>query len=242
MRVPSSTKPRSLKRTNKRASRKGQATSRRGIGRPAAGPKTVGREALIDRTCELLMQMPPNRITRAEVARHMGVDPSLIRYYFRDRSMLLLAAMEKLTAEFSRMLDQELGQADRGPEGALRARVSALQKFETTYPFFHRLLIDEFVNLNSPAAARFLQQLTAQAMAGYGAILDEGVSQGIFRRTDSAFLFLAVVGMCEFFVNGMPILRIALGKNFDEKGLSARYREFICELLLNGIRAPPAPA
>jgi TetR/AcrR family transcriptional regulator len=242
MRVPSSTKSRSVKATKQRTSRSGQPAGRRGIGRPAAGPKTVGREALIDRTCELLTQMPPNRITRAAVARHMGVDPSLIRYYFRDRSMLLLAAMEKLTAEFSRMLEQELAQAVRGPEGALRARVSALQKFETTYPFFHRLLIDEFVNLNSPAAARFLQQLTAQAVAGYGAILEEGVSQGVFRQTDSAFLFLAAVGVCEFFVNGMPILRIALGKNFDEKGLGARYREFICDLLLNGIRAPSAPA
>jgi TetR/AcrR family transcriptional regulator len=241
MRVPSSTKSQPLKGKKKRAVRGRPAAGRRGIGRPAAGPTTVGREALIVRTCELLTQMPPNRITRAAVARHMGVDPSLIRYYFRDRSMLLLAAMEKLTAEFSRMLDQELAQADHGPEGALRARVSALQKFETAYPFFHRLLIDEFVNLHSPAAARFLQQLTAQAVAGYGAILDEGVSQGVFRRTDNAFLFLAVIGVCEFFVNGMPILRIALGKSFDEIGLSARYREFICDLLLNGIRAPPPP-
>lgn len=242
MRVPSSAKSQTHKPSKKRATRTGTAPGIRGIGRPAAGPKTVGREALIDRTCELLTQMPPNRITRAEVARHMGVDPSLIRYYFRDRSMLLLAAMEKLTAGFSRMLEQELKQADRSPEGALRARVSALQKFGTTYPFFHRLLIDEFVNLNSPAAARFLQQLTAQAVAGYEAILDDGVSQGVFRRTDSAFLFLAVIGVCEFFVNGMPILRIALGKSFDEKGLSARYREFICDLLLNGIRAPAPPA
>jgi TetR/AcrR family transcriptional regulator len=242
MHVPSSTKSRSRKGTKKRAARDSQSASRRGIGRPAAGPRTVGREALIDRTCELLTQMPPNRITRAEVARHMGVDPSLIRYYFRDRSMLLLAAMEKLTAEFSRMLERELAQAEHGPEGALRARISALQKFETTYPFFHRLLIDEFVNLNSPAAARFLQQLTAQAVAGYGAILDEGISQGVFRRTDGAFLFLAVIGVCEFFVNGMPILRIALGKNFDEKGLSDRYREFICNLLLNGLRAAPPAA
>jgi TetR/AcrR family transcriptional regulator len=223
-----------------RAARAHRAVSRRGIGRPAAGPKTVGRDALIARTCELLTQLPPNRNTRAEVARRMGVDPSLIRYYFRDRSMLLLAAMEKLTAEFSRMLEQELAQAAAGPEGQLRARISALQKFEVSYPFFHRLLIDEFLNLNSPAAARFLQQLTSQALAGYGAILDAGSKQGLFRRTDSAFVFLAAIGMCEFFVNGMPILRLALGTGLDERGLSARYREFICDLLLEGlkVRAP----
>src|ERR1700722_11073192 len=161
MRVPSSTKSRSLKVTKKRAARQGPPPSRRGLRPPAAGPKTVGREALINRTCELLTQMPPNRITRAEVARHMGVDPSLIRYYFRDRSMLLLAAVEKLTAEFTQILEQQLQQAGPGPENALRARVSALLEFEISYPFFHRLLVDEFANLSSPAATRFLQQLTS---------------------------------------------------------------------------------
>ena len=202
----------------------------------------VGREALIDRTCELLTQLPPNRITRAEVARQMGVDPSLIRYYFRDRSMLLLAAVEKLTAEFSRIRNQEMQHAQPDAEGKLRARVSALLKFEITYPFFHRLLIDEFVNLNSPAAAQFLRELTTSAVAGYGAILESGFEQGVFRRSDSAFLFLAVIGMCEFFVNGMPILRIALGKSFDQRAISARYREFICDLLLNGLKTPAGKA
>jgi TetR/AcrR family transcriptional regulator len=232
---PSSGKPRARKRPSKTSPR-----VRRGIGRPAAGPQAVGREALIARTCELLMQLPPNRITRAEVARQMGVDPSLIRYYFRDRSLLLLAAVEKLTTEFSRIRDRELRHCGTGPEGKLRARVSALLKFEITYPFFHRLLIDEFLHLNSPAAARFMHEMTVGAISGYGAILDAGVKEGTFRRTDSAFVFLAVIGMCEFFVNGMPILRIAMGKNFDEKTVSARYREFICELLINGLKAPGA--
>jgi TetR/AcrR family transcriptional regulator len=236
MTVPISTKQPTRKKSKKSPARASRAAGRRGIGRPAAGPHTVGREALIARTCELLTQLPPNRITRAQVARHMGVDPSLIRYYFRDRSMLLLAAVEKLTEEFSRILEQELQQAGTGPQNALRARIAALLKFEVTYPFFHRLLIDEFLQLNSPAANRFLQQLTSNAVAGYGAILEAGRSAGIFRRADPAFLFLVVVGMCEFFVNGMPVLRLALGKNFDERGASSRYRDFICELVLEGLR------
>jgi len=236
MSASNTARSRTRKRAKKAPARTTRGASRRGIGRPAAGPQVVGREALIARTCELLTQLPPNRITRAEVARHMGVDPSLIRYYFRDRSMLLLAAVEKLTGEFSQILEQELQQAGPGPENALRARVSALLKFEITYPFFHRLLVDEFINLNSPAATRFLQQLTGNAVAGYNAILESGRSSGVFRRAEGPLLFLAVVGMCEFFINGMPILRQALGKAFDERGASTRYREFICDLLVNGLR------
>jgi TetR/AcrR family transcriptional regulator len=212
---------------------------RRGIGRPAAGSRMVGREALIERTCELLSQLPPNRITRAEVARQMGVDPSLIRYYFRDRSTLLLAAVEKLTAEFTRIRDHELAQAEPGPEGKLRARVSALLQFEIAYPFFHRLLIDEFVHMKSPAVVQFMHQLTSNSLDAYCALLDSGFDAGVFRRSDSTFLFLAVIGMCEFFVKASSILRIASGKNFDQRAVGSRYREFICDLLLNGLKSRP---
>jgi TetR/AcrR family transcriptional regulator len=208
----------------------------RGIGRPAAGQQTVGREALITRTCEMLMMMPPNKITRAEVARHMNVDPSLIRYYFRDRSTLLLAAVARLTAELSRLMDEELARSDLTPESRLRARVSALLKLNVTYPFFHRLMIDELVTLDTPAAVRFVEELTRDGVAGYTEVIDAGVKDGVFRRTSVPFLFLAVIGMCEFFVNGMPILRIVMGKDFDQRAISARYREFICELLLDGLK------
>jgi TetR/AcrR family transcriptional regulator len=196
----------------------------------------VGREALITRTCEMLMQMPPNKITRAEVARHMNVDPSLIRYYFRDRSTLLLAAVARLTAELSRLMDEELARSELTPESRLRARVSALLKLNVTYPFFHRLMIDELVTLDTPAAVRFVEQLTREGVAGYAEVLDAGVKDGVFRRTSVPFLFLAVIGMCEFFVNGMPILRIVMGKDLDQRAISARYREFICDLMLDGLK------
>jgi AcrR family transcriptional regulator len=201
----------------------------RGIGRPAAGQQTVGREALITRTCDLLMQIPPNRITRAEVARHMNVDPSLIRYYFRDRSTLLLAAVARLTAELSRHIEEELARSDLTPESRLRARVSALLKLNVTYPFFHRLMIDELVTLNTPAAVRFVDQLTREGVAAYAEIIDTGVNDGAVRRINVPFLFLAVIGMCEFFINGMPILRIAMGKDFDQRALSRIHLRFAAQ-------------
>jgi TetR/AcrR family transcriptional regulator len=217
------------------------ARKRRGIGRPAAGSQAVGRDALIERTCEMLTELPPNRITRAEVARHMNVDPSLIRYYFRDRSTLLVAAAERLVETFQRLMDEELAQSDMSADGRLRARVSALLKLNVSYPFFHRLLIDELVNIDSRPAQRFIEEITHRGVAGYGAIIDAGVKEGIFRKVNSAFLFLAVIGVVEFFVNGMPVLRIAMGKEFDERVIAARYREFICELLSAGLRTRQPP-
>jgi AcrR family transcriptional regulator len=212
---------------------------RRAIGRPAADGESVGREALIACVCAMLSKLPPNKITRAEVARHLNVDPSLIRYYFRDRVTLLLAAAERLTAEFDRILEAETRRAEQSAQGRLLARVSAMLKFEIAYPFFHRLIMDDLPTLQSAAANRFLDELTQKAMAGYGSIVEAGVKEGAFRRVNSAFLFLTIIGMCEFFVAGLPIVRIALGKEFDERAISGRYREFISELLLHGIGNSP---
>jgi AcrR family transcriptional regulator len=224
----------------KSTARPRRATTRppkqRGIGRPAAGPQTVGREALIACTCEMLRRMPPNKITRAEVARHMNVDPSLIRYYFRDRSTLLLAAVERLMGELSQLTEEELAHSDRTPASRLRARVAALLRLNVTYPFFHRLMIDELVTLNAPAAVQFVEQLTREGVAGYAAIVEAGISEGAFRPVSVPFLFLAVIGMCEFFVNGMTVLRIAMGKDFDPRLISQHYREFICGMLLQGLK------
>ena len=149
---------------------------------------------------------------------------------------LLLAAVARLTAELSRLMDDELARSDLTPESRLRARVSALLKLNVTYPFFHRLMIDELVNLDTPGAVRFVEQLTREGVAGYTDVIDAGVKDGVFRRTSVPFLFLAVIGMCEFFINGMPILRIVMGKDFDQRAISGRYREFICDLLLDGLR------
>jgi len=208
--------------------------NRRAIGRPAAGDPGVGRGALIDKTCELLKELPPNRVTRAEVARHTNVDPSLIRYYFHDRSSLLIAAAERLSAEFTRMLEEELKRAGDGAEGLLLARVNALLKFEIAYPFFHRLLLEEVMSSKAPAARKLLSELTKRAVSAYSSIIDGGTKSGALRKVDPAFLFLAVIGMCEFFVSGMPMLKVAV-KNVDPKTTGERYRVFVSDLLLNGI-------
>jgi len=211
--------------------------NRRAIGRPAAGSQGVGRDALIDKTCDLLTELPPNLVTRAEVARHTNVDPSLIRYYFHDRSSLLIAAAEKLSVKFGVMVEEEAAKADGSPEGILKARVAAILKFETTYPFFHRLLLEEVMTSKTPAAKKLLNDLTTRGVEAYTKIVNGGTRDGSLRKVDTAFLFLAVIGMCEFFVAGMPMLKVALGGKVDPEATGARYEKFVSELLLNGLAA-----
>jgi AcrR family transcriptional regulator len=196
----------------------------------------VGRDALIAKTCELLGRMPPNRVTRAEVARAMKVDPSLIRYYFRDRSTLLVAAVEKLAEEFIHTVEQNTDKSDATPAGQLCARASSQLLHELHYPFFRQLIVDEIGHMRTPAARKVLQQLTNRGLTAYSQILEAGRQRGDLRAVDPMFLFVAIIGMSQFFVGSAPIRQLVEQRATDEAELAERFRQFMCDLLLNGLR------
>jgi len=214
---------------------------RRGIGRPPAGAaNAVGREALINKACELLSRMPAAQVTRAEVARSLGVDPSLIRYYFRDRSTLMLAAVERMTSRFLITADQEAGHSsDESPAEALRAQVKALLRLSCKYPHFHRLITEELAGMTQPAARELLEKLTQRGIGSCDHMARRGKQAGRFRDFDVRLLFIAIVGLTEFFVTGSQIVRIAMGRDRPcDEALLEHYGDFICDLILHGIQSP----
>jgi TetR/AcrR family transcriptional regulator len=71
----------------------------RSKGRPTDAKSAVGPEVLIEATRRLLRTRAPREITRKEIAGFAKVDPGLIRYYFRDKENLLLAATMQIERE-----------------------------------------------------------------------------------------------------------------------------------------------
>jgi TetR/AcrR family transcriptional regulator len=208
---------------------------RRRKGRPAANGAGVGREALIAKTCELLKRLPPVQVTRAAVARAAGVDPATIRYHFPGGPTLLLAATERLTTQFLVLLDREMAGKSSSPTERLRARICALLKLNIAHPFFCRL-IEHVSNMNSPAARTLLANLTARGLGAYTDIVEAGDADGTFRSVNPALLFLGVVGLCEYFIVGAPVIKLALGSRRRPR-LERQYRDFICDLVLHSVQA-----
>lgn len=205
----------------------------RRIGRPAqSNNNAVGRDALIAKTCELLSTMPPSAVTRAAVARAMRVDPSLIRYYFKDRSTLLLAAFDRLSVQLSQFIETAVKPAESSAALRLRTLSHALLKLESTFPFYQRLILEEIVPMQTPAARKSLQLLLQRVMNMLDQLVDDGVKDSSLRRTDPLCLWIAMLGMCQFFVASAP-LRATLQKR-SEKTFGERYRHFVGEMLLNG--------
>lgn len=220
-----------------RSQAKRRKPQRRKPGRPEAqGRERVGPDAILHGVCELLRDYAPREVTVLRVAQHAGVDRSLIRYYFKNRSTLLLAAARHLFAELQRELDEAARAAPADAETQIRENAVALLRFQTKHPYFHRLVIDEVFNSKDADARDFFQSLTSTAVAELRAATTAAARQGETRRVDGVFLYMAVIGMCEFFVTGAPILKVAFGEGYDAEAVSRRYEAFIRDYVVDGLR------
>lgn len=208
---------------------------RRKPGRPLAqGSKRVGSDTIVQEVCELLRDFAPRDVTLLRVARHAGVDRSLIRYYFKNRSTLLLAAARHLFTALRCELDSARESAPAEPEARIRAIVVALLRFQIEHPYFHRLMIDEIFVSDEPEAKAFFESLTSLAVAGLRATTNAAAREGE-KAVDGAFLYIAMIGMCEFFVMGAPILKVAFGKDYDAEAVAQEYEKFIRDYVVDGL-------
>jgi TetR/AcrR family transcriptional regulator len=210
---------------------------RRKPGRPLAqGSKRVGSDTIVKEVCELLRDFAPRDVTLLRVAEHAGVDRSLIRYYFKNRSTLLLAAARHLFRALRSELDSAHESAPADAEAQIRANAVALLRFQLEHPYFHRLMIDEIFVSDEPEAKAFFESLTSVGVAAQRATTRAAAREGKARAVDGAFLYIAIIGMCEFFVTGTPILKVAFGKDYDAEAVAREYEKFIGDYVVDGLR------
>jgi AcrR family transcriptional regulator len=209
---------------------------RRSPGRPAASDLSVGADAIVLKACELLREVTPRELSLVKLARYAAVDRSLIRYYFTDRSGLLLAAARHLFGVLRGRLDAVETRLASDPEKRISEMAVALLEFQIEHPYFHRLMIDEVVNSTRAEAQAFFRTFTAQGVQSFRDMAAATVRRGQARPHEGVFLYLALIGMCEFFVTGAAILRVAFGDDYDLAGINRQYAQFLRDYVIDGIR------
>jgi len=219
-------------RSGARRSRK----PRRLPGRPGNRALTVGAEVIIHKACELLREVSPRELSLLGLARFAGVDRSLIRYYFRDRSSLLLAAARHLFGRLKSRLDAVEAALGEDPLAQVREFATVLLTFQIEHPYFHRLMIEEVVNAPNQEAEAFFRSVTEQGARTFRDLAIAGSRRGLTRAYDGVFLYLALIGMCEFFVTGRPILKVVFGQDFAPVRANRQYLEFLRDYVIDGIR------
>ena len=91
-----------------------------------------------------------------------------------------------------------------------------------------------------PAARAQVNLLTDRGIGMYEAIFKAGTEEGSLHTTDVAFLYIAVLGISNFFTSGKMLVQRAVGKREYNEALFEQYADFVCELLLYGLAGKKA--
>ena len=213
-------------------------TTKRSKGRPVAASAGVGRDALIAATRQLLQELPPEQVTASAIARRAGGDPALVRYYFGNRTRLLLEVAQQIGRE-ANVTPPESGH----PPDLLADLIHATFRFTRSARHMQRLMLNELDSASSGEVRESVREWNRVPVNQYAAIkaLDRrGEVDGELIDFDPLFLHLAVVGISDFFVTGGPLVQLLTPEGTDMDDLARRYEAFVERLLLDGLRKRPA--
>ncbi len=203
---------------------------KRGQGRPVSGENDVGRERLLNATEKLLRTMPPARVTIARIAQEANADPALVRYYFGNRTALLMAIVDRVTAHPRR------GARKEGPAtAALADHIARTVGLVHRAPFMHRLMHDELTDAGTDESRASVRKMNTDLVEYYSELLRADGGEE-FVPTDALFLHLVVLGASDFFSSAGPLVGDILPKGVDIESLTEDFQKFLVKLVLDGLR------
>lgn len=205
---------------------------RRKRGRPHASQVGVGSEGIIAAARKLLEIHLPHRVTMLMIARKAGVDPALVRYYFKSREELFFAVAENIVTTF---VATHPPPPDATPAQKLEAQIRGMVDFTRSVRSMQRLMIDECAEAESPVIRARVQELNARAVKAYGQFFDQSEAQPLV-AADPLLAYVAIIGMADFFVSAQSMIVPLLPQKLSADELAERYKSFIVELALNGLR------
>jgi AcrR family transcriptional regulator len=202
-------------------------------GRPAGADRSVGPEKILHAARTLLGRLPSSRVTLTAVAREAGVDPALIRYYFKDRSSLLQEIIASLMRENSA---PGVFDPARPVLEQMRDHCRGFFRFIDANSYVHRLMLDEIAQSDDPEHRELLASLNVKARSFFGAILDGMRTRADAPKLEPLIVQVALIGMSEFFGTARPILEAVIGPELDMDRLRQDYADFISTALIEGLR------
>ncbi len=208
----------------------GPNRTKRSKGRPVSGDNDVGRDRLLAAAETLLKTLPPARVTISRIAQEAGVDPALVRYYFGDRTRLLMAVAGRVTANTS-----HAGARTLEPQAALIEHIRKTLALVRSAPFMHRLMVEELNDSGTDDTRARTREMNVDLVEFYRELMEADGGQTL-RSIDPIFLHVVILGAVDFFVSADPVITPLLPPGVDKDDLTARFNTFLVDLLLNGLK------
>lgn len=191
------------------------------------------------RTVELLRTLPPEKLSLTLAAKNAGVHLTLIKYYFADRTRLLIDVARHLTFELGERV--RLSELDQSAAlERFRIRIDTMVDFYFLNPFYHRLMLEIIADEKHELAGELINLWISKTLEIYDGIIARGVGDGILRAIEPRFTYLAIMGLCEQFHLGVRLFeRVATVPHEPTEQSAVKYKKFLYDLVFYGITVPP---
>lgn len=173
------------------------------------------------------------------IAEEAGVNKALVHYYFRNKENLFREVFDYVYVRFMTCLNNAVKDTDTFGE-LLKTFINTYIDFLVDYDGFYMLLKNE-MELNREEIQKkyreIINRLDAAPSQHFSEKLREAVEQGEIRPVDPFQTFISLLGACNYFFIGYPILSMA---NPDIRENREQYIEerksHIFDLFYNGLK------
>lgn len=108
-------------------------------------------------------------------------------------------------------------------------------RFTRSAKHMQRLMIEELDSAAAPEVREKMRDWNRQPIETYTRI-QELDRDGKLRPFDPLFMYLAVVGISDFFATGAPLIELVVPPGTDMDKLRRDYEAFVVELITQGLR------
>lgn len=202
----------------------------------AAHTRLQTRDILLNSVSYLISERNALTFSLNEVAAHARMNAALVKYYFGNKSGMLLALLERDLKPHLNAMEHLLG-LDVPPGKKMRIHLEGMVRAYFRHPYINRL-ITHLIRESDPAQARVIHsRYVAPVIDAYRIMLDEGVRAGAFRPVDPVLFYISTVGMCDQLVSSRQSLQLTLGPGSLDEALCRRYAEHVSGIVLHGVTA-----
>lgn len=195
---------------------------------------SASAETLLDATAALLSQRSTFDVSLSEIAKRSGLNSALIKYYFGNKEGLFLALLERHARQEMDAL-KHLVEMPISADEKLKIHISGIINAYHRSPYLNRLIHFMIESAQPTSSGRVIEMFIKPMISVYESIINQGVTEGIFRRVDPALLYYSLVGSCDHIFHATytiePILHVA--RITDD--LKRRYVAHVREIVLRGL-------
>ena len=195
------------------------------------------RELLLNAAGDLMLERGTVHISFSDIAQKSGVNAALIKYYFGNKSGMLLELVRRAVGASVAQLDGLLAMSLPASE-KLRIHISGVVNTYHRYPYINRLL-HYILSLEDANYGEIIaEEVVKPLAAAQRRILEEGWASGQFRKVDPMLFYFHVVGACDHLFYARNALKRGFGVDEVTEELKMAYSRHLADMIFNGLLAP----